>query len=109
MSTIRQSNIHYLYQFFIVLFQRGILNLYRTSNSNIYIIAQNQIIAQSILNTAILIPCANIENSYFSDLFDEIIGNILKYNLQLDTLLDGYILEISNLSNLENIFERILL
>jgi len=109
MSTIRYSNREFLYQILITLFQRGILNLYRTSSSTIYIVAQNEIIAQSILNTAILVPCVIVENSYFSDLFDEIIGNILKYNLQLDVLLDGCIIEISNLTNLENIFERIVL
>jgi hypothetical protein len=45
-------------------------------------------------------------------LFDEIIGHILKYNLQLEELLDGHIIELTNLSNLnnlENIFERIVL
>ena len=112
MSTIRNSNINTFYHILIVLFRRGILNLYSTSSRNLYIIAQNEIIAQNIFNTANIIPFVTTENSCFSDLFDEIIGYILKYNLQLEELLDGYIIELTNLSNLtnlENIFERIVL
>ncbi len=109
MSTIRKNNVQFLYEIFLILFQREILNIYCTSSSNIYIIAQNEIIARNILNTAILIPYNLIENSYFSDLYDQIIGNILKFNIKLDILLDGYIIELnSHISeNLENIFQRI--
>ncbi len=109
MSTIRQNNVKFLYEIFLILFQRGILNIYRTSRSNVYIIAQNEIIARNILNTASLIPYNLIENS---DLYDQIIGNILKFNIKLDILLDGYIIELNECNlhiseNLENMFERI--
>jgi hypothetical protein len=115
MSTIRQNNVKFLYEIFLILFQRGILNIYRTSSSNVYIIAQNEIIARNIFNTANLIPYNIVENSYFSELYDQIIGNILKFNIKLDILLDGYIIELNefnshisvNLENIENIFERI--
>jgi hypothetical protein len=112
MSTIRQNNLQFLYEIFLILFQRGILNIYRTSRSNIYIIAQNEIIARNILNTASLISYNDIESS---ELYDQIIGNILRYNIKLDILMDGYIIELNefnssislNLENLQNMFERI--
>ena len=96
-------NINYYYHLFITLFEREILNIFQTSYSHIFIIAQNKEIARNIFNSAKKLQF-NIGDYKFSDFFDQIIAQIFKNKIQLDVLMDGYIIEINDLTR---IFENL--